>query len=282
MKNILVLSVLLFSFVQSYAQKIRFTDTTNRWYICNVDPFVPPPLRYTKVEKISKGAQINGHEYHYLSRANWGYQLIREDSAAGKLYCMRQSDTMEVLMYDYNLQIGDTLLSYAMNTTTPFIVTSVSNVKINNIDHRIWKFNLPGTLIEGVGTTFGPRMLEPGHTDMYDPMCCFENNGAKAVFAANPWGSFNCALSVDDVNKRTGVSISPNPITADSRIILPQTIKAGKLKIINTAGQFVVNITLKNAREISLREYHLPPGFYYFTAKDAETGESFKGKFVIQ
>jgi hypothetical protein len=282
-RGIFVLSVLLFLCVQSYAQKIRFTDTTNRWYICNTDPWVPKSLRHSFVKEFKGGMIIGGLQYHFYTFHNWGYQLIREDTLTGKIYCRRPQDTFDVLMYDYNLAVGDTIVSYAMGDTTLLTVSSTSMVQINNVSHKVWAFNPGGTLVEGIGTGLGPGMFEPPGPDKWSPTCCFENNGARVIFSPKPWTTMDCTLSIDEIDyNEVTAGVLTNPLTPDSRIVLPQLAEIAKLKIINTAGQRVVDKTLKHVREIPLGEYELPAGVYFYTVKDAKLQNAYKGKFTVR
>ena len=70
MKKVLILSVLFFSLNQSYAQKIRFNDTTNMWISCSSDPFTwmvdgnGNIIKPSTAKRIKNDTLLNGHTYY--------------------------------------------------------------------------------------------------------------------------------------------------------------------------------------------------------------------------
>jgi hypothetical protein len=273
MKNLFILSVIIMLLqTHAQAQRLRFIDTSNVWIVCN--KMHPDQVA---AYGIKKDSVINGKQYHY---AEFNHAWMREDTIGPKYYYFDFFSGAEALFVDFSLQESDSMSPFFAQQKVK--IPKVDSILINGLYHKVISIGFLD-IIEGIGpqyTVLGPAPPEA----FYAELCCFVHKGARVSMSPVPQGMlYNCALSVEEVKDRVAAAgVIPNPATLESRIVLPRTIETGKLKILNTAGQFVVNASLKHAREIPLREYHLPPGFYFFIAKDAETGKSFQGKFTVQ
>ena len=280
MKKVLILSVLFFSLNQSYAQKIRFNDTTNMWISCSSDPFTwivdgnGNIIKPSTAKRIKNDTLLNGHTYYYHCRYNaW----IREDSAGRKCYYWQLTDTTEQIFVDFTMQAGDTLKFLGV----PTVLKTVDSVLINGVYHIVQDFGFQA-IMEGIGPKYSAVV---GLETPYHPICCFETGGQRPVLPAQQvWfdNVSSCVTSVKNIVTTKQAGILPNPLTPNSRIILPQLAEIAKLRIINTAGQRVVDETFKHVREIPVGGYGLPAGIYFFTVKDAAMRETYKGKFVVQ
>ncbi|MBC7864853.1 MAG: T9SS type A sorting domain-containing protein [Bacteroidia bacterium] len=180
---------------------------------------------------ISGDTLINGQVYHKFftpyvqsfSTGTCGFNSLgyngayRDDTLQKKIFYIPPSDTTEQLLYDFTMQVGDTLKgflksgSFSWATDTVQSVDSVliggsyrKRININN-----W-YNV--SLIEGVGSIYGLIIPSPGYiTDMpsFD-LTCFTQNG-QALY---PNTSINCQLitSENSIDKDLPeVKIFPNP-----------------------------------------------------------------------
>ncbi len=93
-----------------------------------------------------------------------GYQgALREDSIQRKVFLIKAGNTNEDLLYDFNLNIGDTIHSLLIdpNGCGDVIIDYIDSTLINNIWCKRWQsFNLGcqpvGTLmVESIGSWFG-------------------------------------------------------------------------------------------------------------------------------
>lgn len=268
----------------SFAQKIRFTDTTNRWYICHNDPWMPDMFEKTTVQRLLYDTAANGKQYfRFQVPDNFDYNLITEDIAAGKVYCLKNIDSPEVLMYDYNLQPGDTLTTYAL-WGGDFTVGWIDSVSINGVYHKVWHFNPGGRLIEGVGFHLGPYMFEPPHPDMWRHLCCFDNKGSRPPFTGNTGVMNNtnsCMLSADDITRNERrVEVVPNPANSNSMLAIKGMGEA-QLGIYNTTGQLLIERNLKGDMQIPLANIISTPGVYFYRVVNKK-GLLVTGRFVLE
>lgn len=198
--------------IQVQAQKIRFTDTSNRWNVVDIGndgPFIygqpVPEIRF------ERDTFIKSVTYRRLTRQNLfdGGYAVREDLATGRLYFRFMGsngyipapiDTGERLFFDYNMRLGDTLrVRYNATYGIAHRVTMFDSVRIDGIIHRKWTMTpIPGnvpaseyTFIEGVGSLGGPGWPVFNHVfEHRGQLRCFTNNGMKPVCspaAALPW-----------------------------------------------------------------------------------------------
>jgi hypothetical protein len=309
---ILLLSFLL-CFHSSFAQKIRFTDTSNSWRVVMAWPFGSPPGQQS----------VN---YHYqgpilIDTVKWcdfQFGYLREDTTTRKVYVRNLNivasgvslvDTQERMLYDYNWIVGDsTVQVYGVDSFKCFVV-SIDSTQIGSIWHRLWYFKSTFysadtlkdtndfTVIEGLGSNKGPWFpVYPNEGNRIPDfnfyafgIACFHNNGVQpkvnpAVGIAYHVGFDNyasCILSVDEIDaeKKTALVI-PNPANTQSKIVLPYIIQSGTVAIVNAVGQIVYKQEIKNKETIPLDKAGLSSGVYFYQVWDALNGKGFSGRFV--
>ena len=143
-----------------------------------------------------------------------GYRgALREDIDSKKVYFIPPGATTEQLLYDFNLEVGDSLKGYLENTPEcANIVSSIDSVLVNNFYHKRWGFGGSVSIIEGVGSTFGLiNMLNICLTG--NPMIsltCMQHNGLT-IF---PESEIDCQL-ITNIDKKQmldyALKIYPNP-----------------------------------------------------------------------
>ncbi len=150
----------------------------------------------------------------YLKDANSGlpdciYGYIREDTALKKIYFVDNFLSSPVLLYDFSLQVGDSISinfvsqlgSYFQDGT--YFVDSISSITITAGPRRIYYLSIPGfptpyplEWIEGLGhpghliysnsLNFSAGMMfqcnDPVARDFYHLLTCFEQNATKVYF----------------------------------------------------------------------------------------------------
>jgi hypothetical protein len=117
--------------------------------------------------------QLNKQEQSFLVNNSWCYPnmpnpfdkgyvgAIRQDVVHRKVYFLAPSSKVDSLLYDFSLNVGDTLRTYiAQVCLSPVIVTSIDSVLIGSNYRKRWTINesgcmTMGEIIEGIGSTFG-------------------------------------------------------------------------------------------------------------------------------
>ncbi len=165
---------------------------------------------------------------------------IREDTSAGIVfYRAPMSDTLEHILYNYNLNVGDTIKINVVNMADTFItdsVESVDSILIDGVFHKRWgmqsKYNTYQargyTIVEGIGSTDNPMWpgFFQGCFEYFERLKCFSQDGYNPPFTA-PYSSCHIGEALDSINntgdcislstryfdKNPPLSINPNPAT---------------------------------------------------------------------
>ncbi len=138
-KPILAAFMVILSFT-GYTQKIRFTDTSNYWGSQGIES---SSIAYQGIYQYRLCCTniFNGLTYYDLHGVldHWPLDFyVREDTAAGLVYMWNFQDSVEQVLYNYNLHPGDTIhFEYA---NPPFIdsVLSVDSMLINGVYHKVF------------------------------------------------------------------------------------------------------------------------------------------------
>lgn len=135
--------------------------------------------------------------------------LVRQD---GKKVFVKYGLSEEALMYDYDLQVNDTLPSTSIHPQTDLVVVGVDSILINGEYRK--SFQIEGsaqfTLIEGIGTNFGLLesvlpMLECGYN-----FFCYWENGIPVYFNGDTQVC-NQVVGIQN-NPSSDLQLFPNPV----------------------------------------------------------------------
>ena len=295
----------------SSAQNIYFSDTTNKWRVINNSCGGDDHMPGVNIYYYSGDTNFNNHYYSKLSYYNHVI-FVRDDTANSIVIAFAPGwptyDTVERLLYDYNLIPGDTF----SNQFASHVVSNIDSVSINGIFHRIWDLNsltsgpfVGYRFIEGVGCINGP--IYPLYPYFFEECyfeSCFENNGINPPF--NPaidtfsweWYEFglfglvyydntsSCdedfGLSVkSSVPQKTAACVSPNPLTFDSEIVLPYVISSGQIMIVNQLGQTIQRSDFTLKKTLYIGNIVSVPGVYYYKVLDKQSNRLFTGNFSL-
>jgi hypothetical protein len=178
-------------------------------------------MRYHKLNTPIVQSTDTACTYTYFE----GYRgCYRNDSIAKKVYFISRYDSTEQILYDFNMQVGDTAHSYIFSGNET-VVDHIDSVLVGSDYRKSWHFRCVWTswtgggdiLIEGLGYTGGLIELNPGCTidGLYITTECFKNNGVVEY----TFGITDCNL-IDQVNciNERNFSITPNPSNTFIRI----------------------------------------------------------------
>ncbi len=158
----------------------------------------------------------------YMTDTNQYVGGIRED---GFKHIYFLSDTaissFEILLYDFNLSVGDTL-AYSYNNSSYFLgsnfVSAIDSVMVGTMFHK--QFHVSSTagypdyvsIIEGIGSTFGLLEMLIDPFEWSDNLVCYVDSGATVY--SNGWIA-SCVLpspvGLYEYSDETPISIFPNP-----------------------------------------------------------------------
>jgi len=184
------------------------------------------------------------YTYHYFAG------LVRQEGKKMYLWDGQMSNE-DVLLYDFDLKVGDTLQeTYVFRPYDVFVVTSIDSILVGELYRKI--FNLKASymvnpeevLIEGIG--FGGGLLDicPFQAEFPSFLECFTLNDNTYY----PEYGAPCELnvSVPQLPIAAEFKTYPNPVTDQLTIELPNNTVIDKATIVNLLGtkvrttQFVV------------------------------------------
>ena len=229
-------------------------------------------LVYTKLS--NSGIRTYSYQGHNSTThfSDPHYALIRSDSTRTYLLF----DNEEVLLYDFSLQVGDTLPETFINGNT-VIVSSIDTVIVNGKSLRRFNIYEPNNnslisnwYIEGIGHEYG--LIEPMFLMMDNGTGfeCYAEDGV-AVF---PEGS-NCDLTVavDKVMKpETALCIYPNPSQGLFTLTYPSnTTKEVEIQIAGVGGEIITSTKWEVQAGQNTRNFNLnsvKPGLFVVIVHD--------------
>lgn len=293
MKNSLLLSIICVLSLQVQAQKISFTDTSNQWRV--VDFY----FGHAKIIGYSISAPnitVDSFTFSKLTSNNRDSILIRTDSTGQKIYARVYNGSIQAagsslinsnehLLYDFSMQIGDTIQSNGFTN----VLTHIDSVLISGQIHKVYfysggspqSFENGYTVIEGIGCTRGLLYpLAPVDFEGELRLSCFKTKGTTPTMSKKVHSFDNdqsCHLSINEMyNTTTQVKIFPQPAHNQVTITLPQST-TGSISIINTTGQVVYTDDFVDTELLHINMNNAN-GIYYYTISDNNTNNVSNGK----
>ena len=265
MNKIVLISAILIITKGLSAQNISITDSLNRWNIglncVNYEPIDPYDRWSTYFVHIEGDTVMNNKHYKKLFRSADSTYLnkdfksyIREDS--GKVFLANK--TREILLYDFNLKQGDSLVMYFlwddMDTNPLFIhVDSVKTAIFQDQKERLLQFvsvydyskrgrSINDVLAEEIGSLkFGleypGNLFLTGANGCYANLLCFYTD--KNLIYSNP--EFNDCYITTGINH---VQVKPELVRVFSAqngiLVVEKTgLVSGKIFVFNMLGELV-------------------------------------------
>ncbi|HLP50086.1 MAG TPA: T9SS type A sorting domain-containing protein [Chitinophagales bacterium] len=304
---IFLLTICLQGFAQSY---IPIPDTLAVWgqtgyegyypnhvgrseQIRTAEKFITDSFTYTVLRRSGYG-KFEPHDPTLTSYQNELFGLLRNDSAARKVYFRPAGQTTDKLLYDFSVIVGDSINHWYLAT---------SHLKVKSED-LIWMFGkirrrlivedysntvLHGSvIIEGIGCVSG--FATPAFV-AWDPssyeLDCFSYKDSAYSFSQSPTGyptysGTSCRLYSDIENtiESSPVFVFPNPVSDHLTVIVSQLNKSNstELRVMDLAGRQVSTYVIASATE-TLDVKALLPGVYLWQiiADNKITGQ---GKLV--
>lgn len=171
-----------------------------------------------------------------------GYKgAFREDTLNRKVFFIPPSQSTEQLLYDFNMQVGDTINGYLGYFGLPSIIQSIDSILVGGTYRKRWNLTCYGIqVIEGIGNTYGLIEYLPGcATDFPDyTLTCFSQNEQTLY----PDTTTNCELitSIENVTaSKILTTIFPNPFNSTATLELKNDFENAELKIYTALGNQV-------------------------------------------
>lgn len=215
-------------------------------------------LHYKKI--LSSGYTISSN-YPFPTSGYFNNQYagaIRQDSIHKKIYFCKPSTTIDTLLYDFNLYVGDTLPTSYINYHGSNYVSSIDSILIGNGYRKQYHITAIGSsclcasnydsLIEGIGSTMGLLypIIIPSEAGSY--LNCFSQN--NTVMYVNPNQSCDSTLGIQIHNKQLTFQIYPNPASNSFQVSLPGNNIETSISVYDMLGNKIKQSIIYTAQSI--------------------------------
>jgi len=285
MKNKTILYLIIFLFYNLHVNSQEYhqlLDHESEWHLTSCSSTCINDVYYTNGDTTYNGYQykiLNG--YHYISRTFW----LREDVSEKHIFLSYDNgkSRIEVLLYDFSLQIGDTIL--LSNPITPFpsnggfykLDSIVSQNLLDNQSHKFFYLSptasnqssdeLP-VWIEGIG---GLTLINgPGGTpdiNRVGKISCYFNDGFLSYSQLDSLD--RCTVKyVTGLKEIQRHSNSIYPTIFESILRLEDVSEVSEVVIYSLRGEEVYRRKLNHQSYENLELSHLEKGFYVIRLYD--------------
>lgn len=216
---------------------------------------------------------INNLTYHKLTIpftnsyiVGYGYRgAIRQDIVARKVFYIPPTEISEKVLYDFTMQVGDTINvdPYCSQADT---IQSIDSVLIENSFRKRWLFKNSFYIIEGIGSTCELLKIVPvNYTDgpEFNLNCYRENNTTLY-----PDLQTNCELITSLKLFKTNsneIKICPNSQNGSFAIVF-ENANIVEIKLIDMSGKVIFQQPTTNKKSILIDGLH--SGFYVLIGKN--------------
>jgi hypothetical protein len=283
MKKYLVLIILIMQFVLASGQSI--VDTSKLW--SDLYSHYSTFTQTTEFIKFSDDTIIEGVNYKKVEKSTdpnhsvWEFHGYVRETSEKKVYYRLDASHPDKLLYDLNVQMGDSLLVYtlynypsAIFDSMMYHVTGKDSVLIGDTYRTQYHLSLifPGFTqeveqwVDSVGSLYGGMLHnETGKYggDSYYLLCFFENSVLK--YHEDTYNSCYVVTSIEQVEETPGiVSIQPNPIINTSKIRIQGKYSQSPVLIefYDSSGRRINKFMF--TRELMISRKSFSPGLYFF------------------
>lgn len=233
--------------------------------------------------------KITGYTEEYGNIRNFAdslYGYFRNDTANKTVY-FRESldDTEDKVLYEFNLEVGDTIPSYWHGNNWVNVIDSIDTVWMFGQARKRWSFidysfipGASGAIVEGVGSIHG---FTWGLTVPYEPawsmIQCFSYKDSAYTFEGTLppnleqpiYTDTSCwkYTNISNFKEATDIDIYPNPFINQLNIFA-NNYDLITFSLYNSLGQLVEEATFKN--DYSLNTEYLPKGLYFYEIKHSD------------
>jgi len=240
-------------------------------------------IHYKKV--VTEVLALTSGNCCYVPTGLWA-GFLRQDIAEKKVYWRNQWTNGDTLLYDFTLNVGDTLnsfLNYPDPWTEPKTVLSIDSVLVGtlyhkrfNIDTNVFRTEYTYSIIEGVGSTDGFSGVHENNAWQFGiSLTCFSENGNVVYTPQNNPDTIPCGdlpVAINDLHQQSGeiVSLFPNPTSGKITLNCKESSLPLKIIIYDMFGRQQLEIDSdKEFTGIDISE--LPPGIYYLRTETLKT-----------
>ena len=267
-------------------QYVPLVDTNKVWSNWSIISYWGTPTYYIK---IGGDTIIDSKQYKKMYRTTDTLQVmwnryaegIREDDK--RIYVKFDSD--ERMLYDFNIEVGDTFLTNIDYHYCQMVVAVIDSVELENNEIRrriVFSFEsntqneqcvlsnnvIPDEeWIEGIGSKRGlmPVLLlyESVLADHWEFLLCFHENDTLKYINSN-FSVCYLAVNTQEYDKSQNIKVYPNPFSDYLTLEFEDfTFNHCSILLYNTLGVEVQRIDNITQNRVVIQRNNLPQGFYF-------------------
>jgi hypothetical protein len=208
------------------------------------------------------------------------YGFVRQ--AGKKVYSYDLINSIDTLLYDFDLQVGDTLPLTIINSETAITVTAITNFQVGNETRSIFDLSsnsgFSAKLIEGIGHDKGfLGTMQPFEFFESDLICYSRND---TTYYDNGMDVCDLNVGLYDIQSPIEVNIFPNPTSDYVTITSPQFEEIKSVEMIDLLGaNQTVMIDFSSNDKATVNLEYLAKGNYILQLQK-RTGEIYRLKIV--
>jgi len=300
MKNLFILSMLLFMLMTGYGQTNTYHPfpDSSFWRVdaWAQDNFTGCQEDYYYDYYFDGDTIINGSLHKKLFRSPvliirqgggtpcyvwpWatfsGYMgALGDDSLGNKSFFVFPDQNTDTLLFDYNLAVGDTIRGYLPANCT-ITINSVDSVLIGTQFRKKWNFNTcnecPGYFIQGIGSDNGLiEWLNTSGPCLTNLICV--KDSSTTLFYTGYNSAVGCELVTyaEEIFKVSSkIHVFPNPFSEQTMLKPDKPLKNAVLTVFNFYGQEVKQMSNLTGQTLIFDRNNLASGLYYFRLTDCK------------
>ena len=297
MKTVFLYTIFLLFSLSSFGQKIRFTDPTNFWHVKEQYYLGSSETDYYWDFSYGADTVIVGKTYKQFITSFPQNAFVREDTTANIVYYFNTGTFTEDTLYNYNLRLGDTIITHMGSFNFIDTVHKVDSILINGVYHKRFDILCANcnqylssrfyTVVEGIGSISGPvfpsffTICYSGPEQyVYDLLCFSENSIAPTITIPHYFDCFGNGATLTNTSTcwPTGVdnlegeinrvNVYPNPVRETlyveifrSALFLTQN-DGDRIIISDITGRLVYD-AISSERKIAVSTNNFASGVYF-------------------
>ncbi len=288
MKNLLIIITLFTAFSANSQNYFPLLNEGATWRNAHYEVAQIIPLNYflSSIDQyfVEGDSTIGGVVYKKVKSSTYGQGNIYN----GTTYLMHEENglvsfTSGVILYNFNLLLGDTFIINYPGVDSLFIVVSIDSIQINNDFRKRINFGGNGRFtswIEGIGDIGGLFCPIKSVFEQRHNLICYEDSASfwiNPIYQGINAGAACYSLSVEETDSKPNINLFPNPadktIQIEANYILGNTIQ---YSIIALDGRICKKGYLVN-NKIDIGELNSGIYFLMMTENDHNL---YSGKFV--
>ncbi len=226
----------------------------------------------TEIYKIDGDSTVNSKSYQKLwasfdSLSTWSYQgLVREE---GKKVYFIPADRSEGLLYDFDLEIGDTARVVNLNfDNIPVQIIDKDTITLFGKQRVRWHISHESYYaeywIEGIGSSNGPI-----HTKFYYNMncptwelLCLHQNDSLLYMLNSQIGCYQSNVGMEEIEAQNSIDFWPNPVKKGNAVRVDFGFEPNQVEMINSSGKVVYVAAELTQNSLQIETNSLATGLY--------------------